>query len=125
MISLIDDDEGVREGTASLLRSLGYDVRTFESARDFLEWSASGLDAISCIITDVMMPEIDGFELYRRLSGAGHRLPIIFLTALTDTASTTRMKECGAHGILIKPCSERNLIDCVRSAIEMRRRRPS
>lgn len=120
MISLIDDDDGVREGTASLLRSLGYDIRTFESARVFLNWS--GLDeTISCVITDIIMPDIDGFELHRRLVSAGYRFPIIFLTALTDAAANARMRQCCVHRILTKPCSERCLVDCVESALELRR----
>jgi FixJ family two-component response regulator len=126
MISLIDDDDGVREATASLLRSLGYDVRSFDSGRAFLDWN--GLDqSVCCAIVDVMMPEIDGLELSRRLVEAGHRFPVIFLTALTDPAAQARMREAGAHGVLAKPCSERHLVDCIESAIALHRRavRPS
>lgn len=123
MITLIDDDDEVREATARLLRSLGYDVRTFESGRSFLNWD--GLDdSVSCVIMDIMMPGIDGFELHRRLVGAGYDFPIIFLTALTDVAANARMRECGVHGILAKPCSERHLVDCVESALDVRRRSP-
>lgn len=123
MISLIDDDDGVREATASLLRSLGYEVQTFESARAFFEWDGLN-DEVACVITDIMMPEIDGFELHHRLLDCGYRFPIIFLTALTDAAAIARRKECVVHGILIKPCSEQSLIDCVKSALEISRRTP-
>ena len=116
MISLVDDDDGVREGTANLLRSLGYEVRTFGSGRDLLDWG--DLNHASCVITDIMMPEIDGFELHRRLVRGGYRFPIIFLTALTDPVAKSRMRECGVHSILIKPCSEQKLLDCVRSALD-------
>jgi FixJ family two-component response regulator len=116
MIFLVDDDDGVREATANLLRSLGYDVRTFESGRALLGWS--GLNESSCVITDIMMPEIDGFELHRRLVLGGYRFPIIFLTALTDAVTDARMRECQVHCILTKPCSERNLLNCVRSALD-------
>jgi FixJ family two-component response regulator len=116
LISLIDDDDGVREGTANLLRSLGYDVRTFRSAQDFLDWP--GLDdTVSCVITDIMMPGIDGFDLCRRLAIDGHRFPIIIMTALANPADQARMRQCEVHGILIKPCSERSLMDCVESAL--------
>jgi FixJ family two-component response regulator len=115
MITLVDDDEGVREATANLLRSLGYEVRTFESGRALLDWT--GLNETSCVITDIMMPEIDGFELHRRLASGGYRFPIIFLTALTDAVAEARMRECQVHCILTKPCSERHLLDCVRSAL--------
>lgn len=116
MISLIDDDDGVREATASLLRSLGYQVRTFESGRAFLDWS--GLDDTCCVITDIMMPEIDGFELHRRLAVGGYRFPIIFLTALTGAVAEARMRECAVHAILTKPCSEQSLVACVTSALQ-------
>lgn len=125
MISLIDDDAGVREATASLLRSLCYDVRSFESGRSFLDWVGLG-DSVRCAIIDVMMPEIDGFELHRRLLESGHCFPVIFLTALADTATRTRVRESGAHGILTKPCSERRLVDCIESALgESHRTSPS
>jgi FixJ family two-component response regulator len=124
MISVIDDDDGVREATASLLRSLGYEVQTFDSARAFLDWSELN-NNISCAIIDIMMPGIDGFELYRRLIGGGCRFPIIFLTALSDVVAKARMTECGAHGILTKPCSQQSLIDCIESALAYERQRPA
>jgi FixJ family two-component response regulator len=124
MISLIDDDDGVRDATARLLRSLGYEVRTFESARAFLDWSAINPD-ISCVITDIMMPGIDGFELHRRLMISGCRFPIIFLTALGDAVAEARMRECEVHGILTKPCSENSLVACIESALERHRRGPA
>ena len=126
MILLIDDDDGAREATANLLRSRGYQVRSFDSGRAFLDWNGPR-DSVSCAIMDIMMPEIDGFELRRRLADAGHRFPVIFLTALTDASSRTRMRECGVHDILTKPCSERHLIDCIESALALHRRaaRPS
>lgn len=121
---MIDDDDGVREATASLLRSLGYEVQTFESGRAFLEWDGLN-DEVACVITDIMMPEIDGFELRHRLLDCGYHFPIIFLTALTDAVAIARMKECAVHGILAKPCSEQSLIDSVKSALELARRQPS
>lgn len=124
MISLIDDDDGVREATASLLRSLGYEVHTFESGRAFLDWIDLDGD-ISCVITDIMMPDIDGFELHRRLVGGGYRFPIIFLTALTDAVAKTRMMECRVYGVLTKPCSEQTLVDCVESALAYARQLPA
>jgi FixJ family two-component response regulator len=118
MITLVDDDDGVREATANLLRSHGYEVQTFESGRALLGWN--GLNETSCIITDIMMPEIDGFELHRRLLRAGYRFPIIFLTALTDSLAEARMRECQVHCILTKPCSESSLLDGVRTALNSR-----
>jgi FixJ family two-component response regulator len=118
MITLVDDDDGVREATANLLRSHGYKVYTFESGSALLGWN--GLNETSCIITDIMMPEIDGFELHRRLLRAGYRFPVIFLTALSDPLAEARMRECQVHCILNKPCSESSLLDGVRSALNSR-----
>jgi FixJ family two-component response regulator len=115
MISLVDDDDGVREATASLLRSLGYEVQTFASGRAFLD--GSHLNETTCLIADVMMPEIDGYELQRLLAGNGCRFPIIFLTAVTEASARARLLNSGAHCVLVKPCSQQNLVDCIESAI--------
>lgn len=116
MISLVDDDTGVLEANACLLRSLGYDVKTFESGRALLEWS--GLAETRCVITDVAMPEIDGFELQRRLVLLGFRPPVIFLTALTEPSARERMLHAGAYDVLSKPCPEQRLVDCLQAALE-------
>lgn len=118
MISLIDDDESVREATTSLLRSIGYTVHAFESARAFL--SSIILDETRCAIIDLMMPDIDGFELHRRLVKGGHRFPVIYLTAMTGEAATDRMQRSGAFCVLAKPCPERRLLDCVEAALNGR-----
>lgn len=116
MISLVDDDDGVREATASLLRSLGYEVRTFESGRAFLD--SAGLSNTRCLIADIMMPEMDGYELQRRLANSGCRFPVIFLTAISETSARMRLLDNGAHCVLAKPCSQQNLVDCIESAID-------
>lgn len=121
MISLIDDDESAREATANLLRSLGYDVMTFDSALAFLT-SDGSIKKSECVITDIMMPEIDGVEMFQCLLDAGHRIPVIFLTALADATITPRIRRCHVHGILTKPCTEQSLIHCVNAAFEFNRR---
>jgi FixJ family two-component response regulator len=116
MISLVDDDPGVREATANLLRSLGYDVKTFESGRALLDWS--GLAETCCVIADVMMPEIDGFELQRRLALQGFQVPIIFVTAIAEDSAKERLMRGGAYDVLSKPCPEKRLMDCLQAALE-------
>jgi CheY-like chemotaxis protein len=116
LIALVDDDDTVLEATASLLRSLGYTVRTFQSGRAFLGWT--GLSQTTCLIADVMMPEIDGYELLRRLVTRGRRFPVIFLTAVTEPSARRRLLDNGAHSVLAKPCSQQTLIDCIESAID-------
>jgi FixJ family two-component response regulator len=115
MVSLVDDDIGVLTATAGLLRSLGYSVETFGSAAEFLRWIADA--DTNLVITDLMMPDIDGLELQRMLVMAGYRFPVIFLTAVADSAATARMTDCGARNILTKPYSEQTLIECVESAL--------
>ena len=119
-ISLVDDDDGVREATATLLRSLGYEVHSFASSRAFLDWS--GLNDTSCLLADVMMPEIDGFALQRLLVDMGCDFPIIFLTAITEQSARMRLIQNGAYSVLSKPCSQQNLVEWIESAIDVGRR---
>lgn len=120
MISLVDDDANVLQATAGLLRSLGYDVKTFKSGQALLNWS--DLAKTDCIIADLMMPEIDGFELQRRLAEVGNRSPVIFLTAVTERAARDRLIEGGAYDVLSKPCSEECLVNCLEAALQNRQR---
>src|ERR1700724_2627823 len=77
MISIVDDDESVREATKSLVRSLGYTAATFCSAEEFLE--SAEVTATACLITDVQMPGLSGVELQDRLIADGNRMPSYFL----------------------------------------------
>lgn len=115
MISLVDDDDEVRQANARLLRSLGYTVQAFASGRAFLD--CNRLNDTACLITDVTMPEIDGHELQRLLAINGFRFPIIFLTAVIDISARARLLAGGAHCVLIKPCSQQSLINYIESAI--------
>ena len=111
MISIVDDDHSVREATRSLLRSHGYAVATFASAEEFLQ---SGLVRdISCLISDVRMAGLSGLELQRLLIDAGHRIPIIFMTAFPEEGARAAALEGGAHGFLTKPFSEHSLLSCL------------
>ena len=78
MISIVDDDESVRESTKALVRSFGYNARVFASAEDFLD---ANLDDTSCLILDVQMKGLSGVELQKLLIAQGRRTPIIFVTA--------------------------------------------
>ena len=115
MISIVDDDELVREATKALVRSLGYGAHTFASAEAFL--SSDQLDDTSCLITDVQMEGLSGVELQRRLIAEGHRMPIIFVTAFPDERTRSRVLNAGAIGFLSKPFSDENLIVCLATAL--------
>jgi FixJ family two-component response regulator len=115
MISLVDDDQGVLHATAGLLRSLDYVVMTFESGPKLLEWS--GLPTTDCVIADLWMPEMDGFELQRQLALQGFRFPVIFLTSITETTARERLMRAGAYDVLSKPCPEKRLVECLEGAL--------
>ena len=118
MISIVDDDEAVREATKNLLRSLGYRTSTFSSAEEFL--NSERLRDTSCLITDLHMPGISGMELQRRLIAGGHYMPIIFITAFPEDSVRTRAMAAGAVCFMSKPYSEDHLIGCLEKALKSR-----
>jgi FixJ family two-component response regulator len=119
VISIVDDDEEVREATKGLVRSLGYTAATFGSAEEFLN-SEQRYDT-SCIIADVQMPGLSGVEMQKQLIAEGHRLPMIFVTAFPEDRVRASAMEAGAVGFLSKPCNEEHLIGCLDSALGRRR----
>lgn len=100
MITIIDDDEPVRESTKALLKSLGYNARAFASAEEFLD---ANLDDTSCLILDVRMKGLSGVELQELLIAQGRRTPIIFVTAFPDERTRSQALDSGAIGFLSKP----------------------
>ena len=117
MITIVDDDESVRESTKALVRSLGYDARAFASAEEFLD---SNLDDTSCLILDVQMKGLSGVELQERLIAQGRRTPIIFVTAFPDERTRDQALDAGAIGFLSKPFSDEKLTKCLNSALPNR-----
>jgi len=115
MISIVDDDEAVREATKSLLRSLGYGVSAFASADEFLQ--SERVHDTSCLITDLQMPGLSGIELQHWLIAGGHGMPIIFITAYFDEKVRTRA-QAGAVDFMSKPYSDEQLIDCLDQALK-------
>jgi FixJ family two-component response regulator len=119
MISIVDDDESVREATKALVRSLGYGALTFASAEEFL--NSDHLDHTCCLITDVQMSGLNGVELQYRLISEGREIPIIFITAFPDERTHKRVLDAGAIGFLSKPFSDESLIQCLDRAVESHR----
>jgi FixJ family two-component response regulator len=101
LISIVDDDDTVRAATESLVRSLGFRTRTFESAESFLQ--SSSPQETHCLILDVQMPNMSGIELQDRLSKLGFEIPIIFITAYPDDDVRQRAMAAGAVAFLLKP----------------------
>jgi FixJ family two-component response regulator len=115
LISIVDDDESMRESTKGLVRSLGYQAATFTSAEEFLQ--SDSVDGTSCLIADVQMPGLSGLELQRDLIDRGVRLPTIFITAFPEEGTRDRALKAGAVGFLDKPFSEESLLRCLDTAL--------
>ena len=114
-ISVVDDDESVRTATEELLRSIGYEVKTFASAELFLESGA--LRETECLVLDIQMPGIDGLELQRRLNEARSRVPIIFITANEEGTHRQRAIEAGAINFFRKPFDAQAFLAAIQSAL--------
>lgn len=114
LVSVVDDDESVRESLPDLLRSTGFEAHPYASAEAFL---ASGdVDRTDCLILDVAMPGMSGPELQQELARRGHGIPIVFITAHTEMAP--RVLKRGAAACLIKPFSDIALIEAVSAALK-------
>jgi FixJ family two-component response regulator len=117
VISIVDDDEAVRESIGELIRSLGYIVTTFASAEDYLR--SDRFHVTSCLIADVQMPGMSGVELQERLNARGCNTRIIFMTAFRNEKLRARSLSAGAIGFLYKPFSDASLIECLNKALQV------
>jgi FixJ family two-component response regulator len=115
LVSVVDDDESVRESLPVLLRQLGYATRAFSSAEEFLD--SAWVKETRCLILDIALPGISGPDLQRELERRGHRIPIIFMTAVEDEAVRHRLLSQGAVECLFKPFCEADLIRALGGAI--------
>lgn len=115
LIAVVDDDDSVRESLRGLLESLGYGVRTFESAQSFLESECP--TECDCLILDVRMPGMRGPDLQRELARQGSAIPIVFITAYGDEEIRPRILSEGAVDCLLKPFTEEALLRAIRTAI--------
>jgi FixJ family two-component response regulator len=115
LVSVVDDDESVRESLPDMLRDFGLEVQTFSSAQEFL---ASGyVDQTKCLILDVAMPGMSGPDLNRELRLRRQEIPIVFITALADETVRPRLLEQGAVECLFKPFSDTALLGAVNAAL--------
>lgn len=115
LISVVDDDESVRESLEGLLKSVGFRVEAFALATDFL--NSQALEATDCLILDVRMPGMSGPELQRKLIASQHSIPIVFITAHGDDAVRARVLEEGAVDCLLKPFNDDALLNAVNAAL--------
>jgi FixJ family two-component response regulator len=117
LISIIDDDRPFRESMRRLMRSLGYRADDFPSAAAFL--TSSNRSETSCLIADIQMPSMNGFELHRHLIDTGQRIPTILVTAYPTEVDRSRALKDGVVCYLGKPVDEQNLSRCLRSALSI------
>ena len=115
LISVVEDDQFFRESMRRLMRSLGYSVEAFPSAADFL--ASPRLVETACLIADVHMPAMTGFELYTHLIAAGYAIPTILITAYPDDDVRARALSDGVVCYLRKPIDETRLVRCLRAAL--------
>jgi FixJ family two-component response regulator len=124
LVSVVDDDESVRESLPDLLREFGFDVRAFASAEEFLASDCVG--ATRCLLLDIAMPGgMSGPELQHELSGRRRDIPVVFITADADETIRPRLLEQGAVECLFKPFGEAALLEALRLALRARPPAPS
>jgi len=115
LVSVVDDDESVRESLPDLLRELGFAVRAFSSAEEFL--ASDCVCRTSCLVLDIAMPGMNGPELQRELTRRRQEIPIVFITAHRDETVRPRLLEQGAVECLFKPFTETALLDALNAAL--------
>jgi FixJ family two-component response regulator len=111
IIAIVDDDASVRRALQRLVESAGYTVQAFASAREFLDWLPRGQAA--CLVLDVHMDGMSGFDLQRRLA-----VPVIFITAHDDALTLERIKRSRAAGHLSKPIDAQAVLSAIRTAVD-------
>jgi FixJ family two-component response regulator len=114
LVSIVDDDPGMRDALGGLLRSLGYDVEAFGSAEEFLNWTNRA--QASCIVVDFAMPGMDGIELQKRLNSEESPSSVIFLSGNDLELFRDRALEAGACGVFLKPYLE-PVVACLKTAL--------
>jgi len=115
LISVVDDDLSVCRALRRLIRSAGYTVETFASAQEFLDSSPEVRTA--CLVLDIHLAGMTGFELQERLAADQAAIPIIFITAYDDASTRERIARSRAVAYLRKPFDERVLLDAIRAAV--------
>lgn len=117
LISVVDDDDSVRESLQCLIRSFGFTVEAFASAEEFLK--SDHLRDTRCLILDVRMPGMNGIELRRRLVASHCDIPVIFITAHGDETARSQALRDGAVDYLLKPFTEEELLNAIHAALKL------
>jgi FixJ family two-component response regulator len=115
MITIVDDDQSVRDGIVDLVRAMGFDAEAVESAEDFL--NSDRVETTSCLIADMRMPGMTGLDLYERLVESGRAIPTIVITAFPQDADEARARQAGLVCYLAKPVEAGELTACIMAAL--------
>jgi FixJ family two-component response regulator len=115
IVFVVDDDQQIREGLQSLMKSVGLSIKTFAAAQDFL--AAERPDAPACLVLDVRMPGLSGLDFQMQLREANIEIPIIFITGHGDIPMSVRAMKAGAHEFLTKPVRSQDLLDAIHKAL--------
>jgi FixJ family two-component response regulator len=118
LVSVVDDDESVRESLPDLLKEFGFAARAFSSPEEFL--ASDCFAQTKCLILDIAMPGMSGPDLQRELKLRGQEIPIIFITASTDKSVRPRLFEQGAVECLFKPFSDTALLEALNAAFHLK-----
>jgi FixJ family two-component response regulator len=117
LISVVDDDESVRESLPDLLREFGFDAQTFSSAEEFL--ASESVADTNCLVLDVAMPGMSGPDLQQELKTREQSIPIVFITAARDATVRTRLLAQGAVECLFKPFEPTDLVQALNTALRV------
>ena len=117
LICIVDDDASVRRALGRMVRSFGFNVQLLASSRDCLD--GPYVDRASCLIVDVMMPDMNGFELHALLAASGRDIPTIFISGQNNRKNFDRAPSAGCVAYLTKPCDANSLHDAIVKAIAM------
>jgi len=116
LITVVDDDESVRESLPDLLKEFGFEAQTFSSAEDFL--ASESIAETGCLVLDVAMPGMSGPDLQRELKRRARSIPIVFITAQRDEAIRPRLIAQGAVDCLFKPFEATDLLQALNTALQ-------
>ncbi len=119
LISIVDDDDSLRDSLENLIRSFGFRTQGFRSAAAFL--SSNQARETACLILDVRMPGMSGLDLQGEMMAENWRVPIIFITSHADDYAQARALEAGAVAFLYKPCREEDLLGAIEAALRQTR----
>ena len=117
LVSIVDDDESVRESLPDLLREFGFAARAFSSAEEFL--ASDFIEQTRCLLLDITMPGMSGPDLQQELKRRRQEIPIVFITAQRDETVRSRLIELGAVECLFKPFSETALLEALNTALRV------